>query len=184
MHVCLQTGCTCVHMHTEVSCKCTPLTIRVHKSPFVFKSSQVTDSGREIERENERSSMLLLLCRVFITLRGPALIMHGYMAPQTSQCFTGGGKKQHCEMRQECNRESTLPHTVCQAFYLLVNSANNSSILFIYNVFSWWITHLSINLFIYSFISSFTHSLTQLFISLKSISVRLCILMTVAHLQC
>lgn len=48
-----------------------------------------SDSFRDSERENEMSGMLLLFCRVFITLRGPALIMHGYMAPQTSQCFTG-----------------------------------------------------------------------------------------------
>lgn len=73
----------------------------------------------------ERSSMLLLFCRVFITLRGPALIMHGYTAPQTSQCFTGGEEKRHCKM----TGESAISHTVCQASYLLVNSANNSALL-------------------------------------------------------
>lgn len=41
------------------------------------------------------AGLLVLFCRIFITLRGHALIMHGYMAPQTSQCFTGGEKRLH-----------------------------------------------------------------------------------------
>lgn len=41
------------------------------------------------------AGLLVLFCRIFITLRGHALIMHGYMAPQTSQCLTGGEKRQN-----------------------------------------------------------------------------------------
>ena len=79
-----------------------------------------------------KSGMLLLLCRVFITLRGPSLIMHGYMAPQTSQCFTGGENKQHCEMTQsELEKVLSLARCVT-ALLLWGNSANNSSILIIY----------------------------------------------------
>jgi len=43
------------------------------------------------EGERERSGMLVLFCGIFITLRGHASIMHGYMAPQRSPCFTEGG---------------------------------------------------------------------------------------------
>lgn len=42
------------------------------------------------KNESDRESMLQLFCRVFITLRGSALIMHEYTVPPTSQHFTGG----------------------------------------------------------------------------------------------
>lgn len=112
----------------------------------LFKVCTLTVWGRV--RESEWSSTLLLFCRVFITLRGPALIMHGYMAPQTSQCFTGGKKKAALQDDTEQHRESALPHTLCRAFYLLVTSANSSSILI------YLPDESPIQLFIYSFIHS------------------------------
>nr|CBN81836.1 Catenin delta-2 [Dicentrarchus labrax] len=67
----------------------------------------------------------------------------------------------------EWDRVCALHHTACQAFYLLVTSANNSSILIIYSP----ITRPAVNFFISPLIS--LH---------QSISVSLCISMT--HMQC
>lgn len=53
---------------------------------FLFKVG-ASDFFRK--NESDRESMLQLFCRVFITLRGSALIMHEYTVPPTSQHFTG-----------------------------------------------------------------------------------------------
>lgn len=83
-----------------------------------------SDCFRKSESDRERSSMLLLFCRVFITVRGPALIMHGYMAPQASKCFTGGEKKQYCKMALN-GIEKVLSLTQCVrlSIYLLSQPA-------------------------------------------------------------
>lgn len=94
-------------------------------------TSDCAAEGGGSECDAERSSMLLLLCSVFITLRGPALIMHGYTAPQTSQPSTGGEKKQHCMMTWNGIKRVLSPHRVCKAFYLFITPAGNLSILII-----------------------------------------------------
>lgn len=147
-------GAACMHvqyMHVFVVFLCWHVHSGVHMCKWVhlFKVCTI-DCLRLRERESEGSSMLLLVWRVFITLRGPDLIMHGYMAPQTFQCFTGREKKQHCKTKSRIGK-------VRQTFYLLDNSANNSPILIIYLPAESPI-HLSLNLPIHASIYSLTSS--------------------------
>lgn len=53
------------------------------------------------KNESDRESMLQLFCRVFITLRGSALIMHEYTVPPTSQHFTGGREREGAELQSD-----------------------------------------------------------------------------------
>lgn len=57
---------------------------------FLFKVG-ASDCFRK--HESDRESMLQLFCRVFITLRASALIMHECTVPPTSQHFTGGRER-------------------------------------------------------------------------------------------
>lgn len=96
-------------------------------------------------------------CRIFITLRGQILIIHGYMAPQTSQCFTGGEKEQHCKMTRS-EIEKVLSLAVCVRLSICLLPQPTIHLLLI----------------IYSPIDLFTHSYT--------FQASLCVLIIVAHL--
>lgn len=96
-------------------------------------------------------------CGIFITLRGQVLIIHGYMAPQTSQCFTGGEKEQHCKMTRS-EIEKVLSLAVCVRLSICLLPQPTIHLLLI----------------IYSPIDLFTHSYT--------FQASLCVLIIVAHL--
>lgn len=94
----------------ELACMFQDVQVRVHEhargsggdaplqrwAAFSFK---VGDCFRK--NESDRESMLQLFCRVFITLRGSALIMHEYTVPPTSQHFTGGEEREGAELQSD-----------------------------------------------------------------------------------
>lgn len=80
---------------------------------FFFFKVGASDCFRK--NESDRESVLQLFCRVFITLRGSALIMHEHTVPSTSQHFTGGGgaKEPSCKVTKSY-RCKVLPLNPCQ----------------------------------------------------------------------
>lgn len=96
----------------ELACMLQDVQVRVHEhaqgsggsaslqrwAAFSFKVG-ASDCFRK--NESDRESMLQLFCRVFITLRGSALIMHEYTVPPTSQHFTRGEEREGAELQSD-----------------------------------------------------------------------------------
>lgn len=93
-------------------------------------------------RESKRSSMLLLFLQDIYNPERPDFNNSWIHGTSNIPMFYWRRERAALQDDTEWDRESALPRSVCQAFYLFVTSANNSS--FTHYLFTHW--------FIYSFL--------------------------------
>lgn len=122
---------------------CTSICQDLHTPYCGYFLFEVGASNCFRENESDRESMLKLLCRVFITLRGSTLIMHEYTVPPTSQHLTGGERRSSTAKWQRV-KDTKCSLWISVSHLSITSNSNLSKGTFVYLVIALFILSVSI----------------------------------------